>query len=164
MKLITIANILGFLPLQEKKKITLPRPAAIAHYNATMGGDDLLDANISNCRTSIRGKKWYYSIFLYLVDVACVNAWVSFRLCCDPSCSYNEFRSRVAVCLLAKNARKQRSRQTTSDIRFDTVGHLVEFSERELRCKHCNKNTKFRCVKCCVNLHAKNCFILYHTR
>lgn len=102
--------------------------------------------------------------FLYLVDVACVNAWLNYRLCCDQNTSYNEFRSRVSLSLLAKSNRKRQFRQTAQDIRFDNVGHLFVFTPKELRCKSCNKNAKFVCLKCGVNLHPKNCFLQYHTR
>ena len=41
---------------REKKKVTVQRPASVGLYNSTMGGVDLLDANVSNCRVAIRGK------------------------------------------------------------------------------------------------------------
>lgn len=148
---------------REKKKVTVQRPASVGLYNSTMGGVDLLDANVSNCRVAIRGKKWYYPIFLYLVDVACVNSWLNYRLCIDSTKSYNEFRTSVASSMLARNTRMRNTKQASNDFRFDNFGHMIEFTEKELRCKLCFKNTKFWCKKCSVNLHPK-CFSAFHTK
>ena len=45
-----------------------------------MGGVDLSDANVARCRSTIRGKKWYFPLFLYMLDLSVANAWILFRL------------------------------------------------------------------------------------
>lgn len=40
-----------------------------------MGGVDRMDQNISKYRIGIKGKKWYFSIVLYIIDLAVQNAW-----------------------------------------------------------------------------------------
>ena len=52
---------------KDKKRIDVTCPASVVHYNKTMGGVDQSDANISRCRTSIRGKKCYFPIFLTII-------------------------------------------------------------------------------------------------
>ena len=41
-----------------------------------LGGVDRNDQDVGYYRISIRGKKWYYPIFLHLIDVTIVNAWL----------------------------------------------------------------------------------------
>ncbi|XP_030762656.1 piggyBac transposable element-derived protein 3-like [Sitophilus oryzae] len=53
---------------KEKKKIGIPRPYCIGKYNEFMGGTDQMDANINVYRIGIRGKKWWWPIFTWLLD------------------------------------------------------------------------------------------------
>ncbi|GBM26653.1 PiggyBac transposable element-derived protein 2 [Araneus ventricosus] len=77
-----LSNHLDALPLgrgqrwsrTEKKHVLIPKPDAIANYNKNMGGVDKLDWNIQKYRTKIRGKKWYFPIFINAVDRVLVNA------------------------------------------------------------------------------------------
>ena len=80
---------------REKKKIEIPFPMSIAHYNRTMGGVDLMDQSVSHCRSSIRGKKWYYPIAIALFDITIVNAWHLYRLvtCDTKKINFFEFTS-----------------------------------------------------------------------
>ena len=127
----------------EGHRVDLPRPAVVKHYNNTMGGVDILDTNVSNCWTKLRGKKWYFSIVLYLLDVSCVNAWLNYRLSVEHPKDYNTFRTEVATSFLAKNDRAKPSVPARGETHHDNVGHLIDFTARELRCKVCSKNSKF---------------------
>ncbi|GBN03672.1 Chimeric ERCC6-PGBD3 protein [Araneus ventricosus] len=84
-----LSNNLEVLPLgrgqrwsrTEKKHVLIPKPDAITNYNSynnkyykNMGGVDKLDWNIQKYRTKIRGKRWYFPIFINAVDRALVNA------------------------------------------------------------------------------------------
>lgn len=40
-----------------------------------MGGTDLTNENVNRRRIAIQGKKWWWSIFTGLLDVAVQNAW-----------------------------------------------------------------------------------------
>lgn len=40
-----------------------------------MDGTDIMDENINRRRVAIRGKKWWWPIFTWLLDVAVLNAW-----------------------------------------------------------------------------------------
>ena len=47
-------------------------PSLINVYNRNIGGADQVDENIGNCRIGIHGKKWYFPLICYLLNV-CVN-------------------------------------------------------------------------------------------
>ncbi|XP_046404157.1 piggyBac transposable element-derived protein 3-like [Ischnura elegans] len=60
----------------EMRNVRIPRPSVISEYNRYMGGTDRMDENVSCYRIGIRGKKWWWCIFTWLVDVSLNNAWV----------------------------------------------------------------------------------------
>ena len=64
----------------EKKSISVPQPNMIAAYNRYMGGVDLLDSFVAQYRIAVKGKKWWWPIFVNYVDVALCNAWRMHRL------------------------------------------------------------------------------------
>ncbi|XP_046404683.1 piggyBac transposable element-derived protein 3-like [Ischnura elegans] len=57
----------------EMRNVRIPRPSVISEYNCYMGG---MDENVSYYRIGIRGKKWWWCIFTWLVDMSLNNAWV----------------------------------------------------------------------------------------
>lgn len=44
-----------------------------------MGGTDRMDENLSLYRIGIRGKKWWWSIFTWLIDVTIHNSWLTYK-------------------------------------------------------------------------------------
>lgn len=66
-------------PLQQKKYILIDQPAIIKSYNQNMGGVDRFDQNIGVYRTSVRGKKWYFSLFSHCLHMAIHNAWQLYK-------------------------------------------------------------------------------------
>ena len=65
---------------KEKKKIDVDRPYIVERYNKTMNGTDRQDQHVNNYRSGIRGKKWWISLFAWLVDESIQNAWLLSRL------------------------------------------------------------------------------------
>lgn len=66
-------------------------------YNRGMGGTDLMDQNISRHRIAVKGKKWWWAIFTWMVDMAMQNAWI--LQCKNAGCHATtllEFRRNVA--------------------------------------------------------------------
>ncbi|KAJ8935631.1 hypothetical protein NQ314_012715 [Rhamnusium bicolor] len=81
---VTVASTLhGVKPLgnvrrysqAEKKIVQVGRPNIIAKYNSFMGGTDLMDENIARYRIGIRGKKWWWYLFSWVVDICVHNSW-----------------------------------------------------------------------------------------
>ncbi|KAL4126607.1 hypothetical protein QTP88_010819 [Uroleucon formosanum] len=100
---------------KEKKKISVPRPLMIGEYNKYMGGTDLMDQNISTYRIGIRGKKWWWPIFTWLIDMCINNAWILQKKV-KPNISQLQFRREIVRMLLTKygTAPKVEGRPSTS--------------------------------------------------
>lgn len=82
---------------QEKKLVQVPRPLAVSTYNNNMGGTDLMDENINRYRISIRGKKWWWCIYTWLIDVSVQNAWILHKQSHKDKMSQLEFRRNIVT-------------------------------------------------------------------
>lgn len=74
-----------------------------------MSGVDRADQNISLYRIGIRGKKWYFPIIAFLIDVAEQNAWQLYRLD-SGKLDHLAFRRRIVTAILESNRRISSSR------------------------------------------------------
>lgn len=120
---------------------------------------------IGNCRTALRGKKWYYPLFLYLFDISIVNAWLLFRMSADGNkIDLNSFRTSIAESLLSKNEKKKQTVFHSKAVQHDRKGHLIDYNSKQNRCRVCKKNANFFCQKCNVHLHPKECFKAFHAK
>ena len=152
---------------------SVSQPKLIHSYNQGMGGVDMMDKLLGSYRPVIRGKKWYFPLFVNILNLSVAAAW---RLYCElhPSDkkTHLEFRYEVALCLIKGanyHGRRQllggRLPQTPNDIRYDGTGHERK-SVKQGRCKVCGDNCRVFCEKCKVRLHrdkGKPCWDIYHT-
>ena len=53
-----------------KRIINIPTPNAVCQYKSGMDGTDRMDQNINAFRVSIRGKKWWWSIFTWMLGAS----------------------------------------------------------------------------------------------
>lgn len=66
-----------------------------------MGGTDQMDANIKAYRIrvkvnkKVRGKKWWWLIFTWLIDAAIQNSWIIYKIH-NPETTQLEFRREIA--------------------------------------------------------------------
>jgi hypothetical protein len=65
---------------KEKKTVSIPQPKVIADYNQHMGCVDLHDIGICNYRINVKGKKWWWPLFVNLIDSVIVNSWKIYNL------------------------------------------------------------------------------------
>ena len=65
----------------ENKRFDVDR--IVEPYYKTMGGTDRQNQHVNNYRSGIRGKKWWFPLFTWLVDVSIQNAWLLGR---EPNC------------------------------------------------------------------------------
>ena len=170
-----VSNLHGVNPVTQKKRyskaenthVELGCPRIIAEYNQHMGGVDLCDRFLSEYRPTIKGKKWWFSLFIHGLNTLLVAAW-RLHVNLGGKCAQLDFLRDVSRCLLkAGVVRTPRNRQNPRhpliDVRFDRAGHKCEKGDKEGRCKlqHCQRNTFYICSKCHVRLHQK-CFDRYH--
>lgn len=146
------------------------RPNCISHYNENMGGTELQDQCVANYRIGVRGKKWYWPIFTWMVDIAINNAWIIYRKF-NKNVSNLDFRREIAQVYLnrygvksAGAGRKKVHREPFPDVRYDRKDHFVAPCNRR-RCAGagCVTFGRTQCQKCDVGLCVK-CFISYHTK
>ncbi len=157
----------------DRKTITLPIPNSIEQYNKNMGGTDRMDQNINAYRIGIRGKKWWWSLFTWLVDASIQNAWQLSRIQNADMCQIN-FRRDIAMSYLKRfrslpqtPGRKAAKSAGETDLRYDEKNHLVQPipEGKKRRCVGitCNSIMRTECAKCNVGLCIK-CFASYHTK
>lgn len=153
----------------DRKHIEVPIPHAIHQYNKNMGGTDRTDQNINNYRISIRGKKWWWSLFTWMLDASVQNAWSLARQK-RPKLTQLRFRRNLVKAYF--NAHKNppmnvgRKRIVTDVLRLDRTGHFPRrtLNNKQRRCagSKCKSTIRQECSKCNVGL-CIDCFQTYHT-
>lgn len=158
----------------QMRKINLPRPNVIGKYNQYMGGVDRMDQNVSLYRIGNRGKKWWSSIFTWLVDVSVQNAW-QLQRSVQQTMPQLEFRRQIAIfyCkhygvapITPGPTRKRKMEGTVLEsLRYDGVNHWPMNIEKKRRCAEdtCTSIVRTACKKCNIGL-CINCFEKYHTK
>ena len=156
-----------------KKRIKVSIPHFIQMYNKYIRGTDRMDENINNNRISIRGKKWWWSIFTWLVDVSIQNAWFLSRQV-GNNISHLNFKREIAISYVKrfqnppkKPGRKPMNLPGGTDSRFDSLHHFVQAtandSKRRCAGELCKSKDRTECNKCSVGLCVR-CFKAYHTK
>ena len=155
----------------EKKSIHVNRPAVVKCYNEAMGGTDRMDQHVNHCRVSVGGKKWWWSLFTWLLDVSVQNSWRLHREA-GGNQTLVQFRREIVCCILENAAalrptsstRTRRGVPGADILRYDNIGHIIIVAANRDRgicqeCHHGKPTTK--CVKCDVFL-CFACFASYH--
>nr|XP_037286102.1 piggyBac transposable element-derived protein 3-like [Rhipicephalus microplus] len=174
---------------EAKKKVPVPQPAIVAHYNKFMGGVDLVDRYVSYYRINIKTRKWTVRFFTHFLDLAVCNSWILYQRDAQAMgipkkqvLSQLQFKQDIAETLIRENPmhnRKERSDPPATDnsrpvqlpnldTRRDRFDHFPEFCspKNAMRCRNenCKGKTRVKCTKCNVFLclQGKNCFVKFH--
>lgn len=154
---------------KEKKYIHIDQPKPIKSYNENMGGVDRSDQNIGQYRISIRGKKWYFPLVTHCIDMSVQNAWY-LQVVEGGKLDQLAFRRALATELLETHkvltGRKcsRKSEHYKEHSRYDRIDHMIIYQMNQTKCAVCHKKTNFRCEKCDIGLHPKECFRCFHTQ
>ena len=154
------------------KKVNVSFPMSIQHYNKHMGGTDLTNQNMNAYRVGIRGKKWWRSVFTWLLDSSLQNAWQLYRGI-GGSASRLDFRREIAMTHLSRNrnppktsGRKSQASPSVLHMRGDGKDHLVQpvphGKKRRCAADYFSSTGRTECRKCDVGLCVK-CFVSYHS-
>lgn len=157
------------------KFVNVDQPAVLHNYNKGMGGVDLHDNAIQNYRVNIRGKKWYWPLWINTLNSSTVNAW---KLHClvakyknEKPMSQKQFKLSVTESLLLTDDKE--ALEVDEDLEFqrprnlpNVVGeHLIvrqpQGKCRRCQLKGCGKPTVWICEKCAKHMHSK-CFKDFH--
>ena len=115
-------------------------------------------------------KKWWWSLFLWGINVTIQNAWLLFRTS-HSRWSLHEFRWYVVRFLLKINGTARYNqdaavpkRGISKELRLSEQQHLTDDDslKKVHRWKVCNLKTQVICTTCEVHLHVK-CFAANHT-
>lgn len=151
---------------QSRQKVDVNIPHLFQNYNRGMGGVDELDGSISLYRVSIRGKKWWWCIFTYLLDMSIANAWRLHNLTGGERFDQLTFRRHIARNYLQlRSTNKSRPSGTAiAGLNPSNNGHNPGKLPKQLRCVLCHTRIKWQCVRCLKTLCIdKNCFANYHS-
>ena len=77
-----ITNVQRF-DRKAKKRVQVPCPAIVTHYNQHMGGVDKFDMLMSLYRCDHKTRKFYKPIFFWSINLCLVNAWIHYKRDCD---------------------------------------------------------------------------------
>ncbi|XP_068223020.1 piggyBac transposable element-derived protein 2-like [Palaemon carinicauda] len=132
-----------------------------------------MDQNINEYRIVIRGKKWWWSLFTWMLDAAIQNAWQIARLR-ETCIKQISFGRELATAYLYKYqvepkalGKRKLSFPGKDKMRYDNTRHfpqsLQHHARRKCMCENCSSVVRTECCKCDVGLCIP-CFAPYHTR
>ena len=138
-----------------------------------MGGVDKHDWLVGKYSVGIRGKKWYWPLFICILDMTMVNAWTIYKFVTANDdkeiLSLLDFKRQVCISYLKGADHKETTgrkkvqgpSKIATDVRFDRKEHFLQKRNKQRRCqnKDCKGKPRTYCNKCNVTL-CMACFIL----
>src|ERR1700761_5289936 len=79
--------------------VSVTQPQLLRRYNEGMGGVDLMDRLLASYRPRIRGKKWWWPLFVNVLNVSVVASWRLHWALSDSPMDHLSFRRDIAMCL-----------------------------------------------------------------
>ena len=103
-----------------------------------------MDRLLKAYHPTIRGKKWYWPLFVNLLNTTVVAAWKIHCQIGDKKITHIDFKRQMTLYLLkVQKHRKIESSVAAElplDVRFDGVNHFLGPAATQGRCKVCKKN------------------------
>lgn len=135
-----------------------------------MGGTDLMDENVNRYRIGLRGKKWLWCLFTWLIDVLIQNALILHKKS-GGNLPQLEFRHDIVKTYLItyRNLpkRSEPSAKIPDGARYDGRDHLIipvaNGMRRRCATENCTSKGRTQCLKCNVGLCVM-CFATYNSK
>ena len=180
------------VPIYRKNKdgstTVVSGPSVASSYRNHMGAVDKADMLKSLYEIDRKSHKWWHRIFFHFLDVAVVNASITFKQMSDESMTLKTFKRRIIAGLIkskglkrsresedmsvnAMNLNSKTKESVAPEIRKDASEHLPHLGNTFRRCNNCSTKkephrTKWMCPLCNVplcNSAKRNCFTVYHS-
>ena len=104
------------------------QPHLINSYNKGMGGVHLMDCLLEAYRPTIRGKKWYWPLFVNLLNTMVVATWKIRSQIGDKKITYIDFRKQVTLYLLKSQQHHEIKSSVAPElplnVHFDAINHF----------------------------------------
>lgn len=150
----------------KRQRTDVAIPHLFQNYNKNMGGVDELDQSISLYRIAVHGKKWWWVLFTYMLDLSIANAWRLHVISSENPMDQLMFRRHIARYYLRQGGQKKsrQSGSTVEGLSQDGAGHYPAKIQNQLRCVVCHSRVRWQCKKCLKTLCVeKQCFEKFHT-
>ena len=92
---------------KHKSIVPVRCPSVVPYYNSSMGGVDLVDSLLARYRIQFKSRKWYFRLFIHLMDVVMVQCWLLYRRDADSvgiqkkeQLKPRQFKFDAATCLV----------------------------------------------------------------
>ena len=133
-----------------------------------MGGVNKMDQNVSKYRIAMRGKKWYWCLISYTLDISINNAWQLQKiLYCQKFNglgSFSKIYCKAILVTIWQATSTKKARKTSKWFKWYMLWWLYALGSctrqtnamRSLPCK-----IYYKVWKCDIGLHVK-CFKEYH--
>ena len=181
----------GTVKVQVKTKTgerTVIRPNVREKYNSFMGGVDHFDHFCSTYPFNRKNKKWYQTIWHFIIEIALVNGHIAYNMQNNTKMNQDNFRKAVIDGLVQNYTRREplkmpgRKRQAPLRNRLRERHFISKYEDNKHRpnCYVCSierhqckkkgkgnckrKQTRYFCAKCKKALCIVPCFEEYHTK
>ena len=96
-----------------------------------MGGVDLLDRALSCLRPVIHGKKWYWPLFINLINIAFVYSWRLYCIVSGETIPQKDFRRHIVgimirqskPCVISVDSRPTKAHKVADEMRYNELCH-----------------------------------------
>ncbi|XP_050064316.1 piggyBac transposable element-derived protein 3-like [Aphis gossypii] len=142
---------------KRKKTVNVQQPNVIQDYNKNMGGVNLHDNAIENYRIRVKGKNGGGHFLA-------TQSKLVLSLLKSSSDKSNEVTiNESAVSITNTNLGQPSKNALPTAIRKYDIGHLIIRKNVRRRCRNCQSQTIYLCIKCNVFLHP-DCFQEFHEK
>ena len=158
-----------------KMKSSVPCPTFFKLYNCGKGGVDLMDQHTAAYRLDGKSSvRFYLHIFFDLMDIACVNSYITYKMKHPNHLSVLYFEIFVAKNLVQYHQGRKRivpmsrqpKRKNQPELIDNHGGHLPDYQTMRKRCAYCamkgkENRTFVICSACNIPIYLvkeRNCF------